>query len=332
MPKRNNWYIGVSFMSALIFAASLYLAVAPIFVNLKNRMPWLFPFISAICGLIFCGLVLSGWILEIKEAKRLEDNYNDIHKKKLIAIMDEYEKDIYVVPIKDQDMILHWLKAEYPTRLNQGDAKLDKDLFIFNFDIEKVHPEWDYLKQHLCGHSALQAFDNWKLAIGQDLTARKQLLDAISKKVRTKENNLDIPIIDSYSSGEPKKPYLTFQYIKIVYDQIFQKVILGDSFNYLIKADELITHGDVVYYTGSGTPIYCNEDSKERDNAIKMLLNFQTVFIELSQAKNCKQSYDKAKSETINCLMEFKEITLSGYLHGECDIEIAEMRKRGRLK
>ena len=205
-----------------------------------------------------------------------------------------------------QEILPWWLRTQEPSwpiakgrviRIENGSVSIR--LFV------EDRLEWEYLRQHLVGDPVWEALDRWKAAMAGDLVARRALFDKIKEAT---QSSTTLPVLQDISGDSGTEPYIHPYYLTTIYDQIVRQVI-GMSWQ-LIRREEFRTEGATRIFL-SGFLMFVSPDPKQVDCLISLLLETQTKFVDMDEAKAAGMGCGRAKGETAILKQHVRRILLS---------------------
>lgn len=210
--------------------------------------------------------------------------------------------DLQVFP-PDASQIRAW--SAWPTQtswpVSQGQIyRDDGGNFLVKLDVQGQEI-WGQVRQHLDGHPVLDAIEGWKQAAGNDMAARRRLLEALLRYVAA---HTRLPVWVSVNEGEIKKDGLHNHYIDLVYDQVFRTAVNAGPALFAQIGGPPRLERTQFFPDAEGNLCRYNDllirgcDEVQRKKAICLLLNAHTLLSGMPQATTAGQAYHEADALT----------------------------------
>ncbi len=235
-----------------------------------------------------------------------------------MPVLKEVEQiDVYAR--LDRDILNFWLRPQelsWPVTAGRLWRDENDNLSVKLDAEEKV--EWEYLRQHLDGNSIWDEINDWKRATAQDLSARRDLFNTLSRK---SHEATGLPVHDKLEDDGGGKPCLHPYYVAAIYDQVISAV-LGNRIRQKKPGDfwgrsEGQSEGKVSL---GGFLVISGCNAEEIDRATNFFLEAQMRFIELREAKDVARLYSEADEKSSKLKRAVKRILLTPGPIGNCEL------------
>lgn len=257
------------------------------------------------------GIVIPLWVYFAvyfwNQKKEKTPEYKE-YEKLLLSDIHKLE-NIQVAPYREVSLI-NWWKQNYDRlTLNFWEARYSGDWLIVESDLTKSLV-WSYLEKHLVKSKLQILLNEWELAMKDDLLARKCLFDSVLSRVRESVQLVFKMPITEYTylnwTTEKKydKPYITDYFAAAIYDYLFCSL----SGNPIRNPKDYLKHepeGEISWDSaGTRWLLLSNDDTKQRDEAIGLLLKLANDLIGLPEIQKAKDSYFEAinKAQQLNVM------------------------------